>query len=68
MASVGEVNAAFDVIKPKLRKMVQDKVPWMFQAQVAGLLETPETTRELAAIIKQGLEAAEHQRKAEQPN
>lgn len=64
MATVKQVNAAFDVIKPRLRKMVQDKVPWMFKAQVAGVLESPEATQELVSIIKEGIEAAE----AEKPN
>ena len=68
MASVGEVNAAFDIIKPKLRQMVSDKVPFIFRGQVLSVLESQEATRELAVIIRQGLEAAEKQRNAEKPN
>ncbi len=58
-ASIAKQNAAFNVIFPEVRQMINDYVPPFFQSAVLEKLNSPQGRSLLVRLIDDGLEAAE---------
>lgn len=62
MASIAELNAAFDAIEDDLHELITQFVPFMFKQQAVAKLESPEGRNMVVDGVRKALTAAEHVR------
>lgn len=64
MASIAELNAAYDAIQTDLHELIAQFVPFYFKSQAVAKLESPEGRAMVVDGVRKALAAAEHVRNA----